>query len=148
MELKKILSVSGQPDLFKIIKNTNKGIIVESILTQKRTQVFAHQRINSLGDIAVYTNDGEISLTEVFQKIYKKEEGKNAISHKEDTQKIKDYFDDFFPEYDRDRVKLSDMKRILKWYNTLNENGLVDDKPEETEDENTENEKKDDENKK
>lgn len=143
MNLKKILSVSGQPDLFEIIKNTNKGIIVESILTKKRTQVFSHQRINSLEDISVYTNEDEIPLREVFLKLYKKEEGKNAMSNKEDAVKIKNYFEEFFPEYDHDKVKFSDMKRILKWYNMLNENGFIDDKPAETDkDENSEEEKK------
>jgi hypothetical protein len=138
MDLKKILTVSGKPDLFEVVSNTAKGIIVESIVTKKRTQVFAHQRVNSLEDIAVYTEDGEIPLKEVFVKIYKKEDGGQAIAHTADAAEIKKYFEDFFPEYDRDKVKFSAMKRILKWYNMLNENGFVDDKiEEETENEDT-----------
>lgn len=140
MDLKKIIAVSGQPDLFKIIKNTNKGIIVESIISQKRTQVFSHQRINSLEDISVYTNTGEIPLKEVFVKLYKKEQGKKALSNKEQPLKIKKYFEEFFPEYDRDRVKLSDMKKILKWYNMLNEKNLIDDKIDDKDKENKSNE--------
>ncbi|MBN2664232.1 MAG: DUF5606 domain-containing protein [Bacteroidales bacterium] len=136
MDLKKILTISGQPDLFEMITNTPKGIVVESIITKKRSQAFASQRVNSLEDIAVYTLDGEIPLKEVFVKIYQKEEGGQAPSHKDDVLKIKQYFEDFFPDYDKDRVKLSAMKRILKWYNLLNENNLVDDKIEnETEEE-------------
>lgn len=128
MDLKKILTISGQPDLFEMITNTPKGIVVESIITKKRSQAFASQRVNSLEDIAVYTLDGEIPLKEVFVKIYKKEEGGQAPSHKDDVSNIKQYFEDFFPDYDKDRVKLSAMKRILKWYNLLNENNLIDDK--------------------
>ncbi len=130
MDLKKILTVSGKPDLFEVISNTAKGIIVESIVTKKRTQVFAHQRVNSLEDIAVYTEDGEIPLKEVFVKIYKKENGGQAISHSADAAEIKKYFEEFFPEYDREKVKFSAMKRILKWYNMLNENEFIDDKVE------------------
>lgn len=131
MDLKKILTISGEPDLYELITNTPKGIIVESIVTKKRSQAFASQRVNSLEDIAVYTEEGEIQLKEVFVKIYKHLNGEQALSHKDDVSKIKQFFDDFFPDYDKDRVKVSAMKRILKWYNLLNENKLIDDKIEE-----------------
>ncbi len=134
MDLKKILTISGQPDLYKMITNTSKGIIVESIVTKKRSQAFASQRVNSLEDIAVYTNEGEIPLKKVLVKIYKHQDGKEAISHKANVREIKQFFEDFFPEYDKDRVKLSAMKRILKWYNLLNKYDLVDDKIEDEED--------------
>ncbi len=142
MNLKKILTISGQPDLFELISNTSKGIIVESIVTKKRSQAFAQQRVNSLKDIAVFTQEGEIPLSEVFLKIYKKEEGKQAISHKSNAADIKAYFEEFFPDYDREKVQFSAMKRIIKWYNMLNEHGFIDDKPD-TEDEKDEKEEKD-----
>jgi len=136
MDLKKIITISGEPDLFELITNTPKGIIVESIVTKKRSQAFASQRVNSLEDIAIYTEESEVPLKEVFVNMYKHLEGKQAVSHKDDVAKIKQFFDDFFPEYDKDRVKVSVMKRILKWYNLLNENNLVDEKiEEETEEE-------------
>jgi hypothetical protein len=141
MNLKKILTVSGQADLFEMISNTNRGIIIESIVTKKRSQAFAQQRVNSLEDIAIFTNEGEIPLKEVFVKIYKKENGGKAISHKSTPAEIKAYFEEFFPEYDHDRVKFSDMKRILKWYNMLNENGYIDDKIDEDGNENNEDNK-------
>ncbi len=137
MDLKKILTISGQPDLYQLITNTPKGIIVESIVTKKRTQAFASQRVNSLEDIAVYTEEGEVPLREVLVKMYKHQNGEQAISHKADNKEIKQYFEDFFPEYDKDRVKLSAMKRIIKWYNLLAENNLVDDKVEEEKTEKT-----------
>ena len=141
MDLKKILTVAGQPDLFEVVKNTNKGIIVESIITKKRTQVFAHQRVNTLEDIAVFTLDGEIPLKEVFLKFYKSLDNKQAISHKSEPNEIKSFFEEYFPEYDKDRVKFSDMKKMLKWYNMLLEHGYIDDKEEEEKKEQNEEEK-------
>lgn len=138
MDLKKIITISGQPDLFELVSNTHKGIIVESILTKKRQQAFASQRVNSLEDIAVFTEDGEITLSEVFVKMYKYTEGKQAPDHKSSGAEIKTFFEDFFPEYDKDRVKFSAMKRILKWYNMLNEHGFIDDKPAEKNEDNEE----------
>ena len=133
MDLKKIITISGQPDLFELITNTHKGIIVESIITKKRQQAFASQRVNSLEDIAVFTDDGEITLREVFVKIFKHQEGKQVLDHKSPAKEIKSFFAEFFPEYDRDRVQFSAMKRIIKWYNMLNEHGFIDDKIEEEE---------------
>lgn len=142
MDLKKILTIAGKPDLFELISNTGKGIIVESIVTKKRTQAFSHQRVNSLGDIAVYSQKDELPLRDVFLMIYKKENGGNAISHKASANEVKAYFEEFFPEYDRERVQFSAMKRIIKWYNLLNDNKLIDDKPEEEEKENDDSEEK------
>ncbi|MBN2892279.1 MAG: DUF5606 domain-containing protein [Bacteroidales bacterium] len=138
MDLKKIITIAGQPDLFELITNTHKGIIVESIITKKRQQAFASQRVNSLEDIAVYTTEGEIPLAEVFVKMYKHLEGKQAPDTKTQSNDIKPFFEEFFPEYDRERVKFSAMKKILKWYNVLNENGFVDDKIEKEEEQSTE----------
>lgn len=144
MDLKKIMTISGQPDLFELISNTTKGIIVESIITKKRMQAFAQQRVNSLGDIAVFTQEDEIPLQEVFLKIYRKENGEQCLSHKSSAEEIKAYFEDFFPEYDRDKVQFSAMKRIIKWYNLLIEHKFIDDKPaeEKSEEKNTETEEK------
>lgn len=138
MNLKKIITIAGQPDLFELINNTHKGIIVESIITKKRQQAFASQRVNSLEDIAVYTEEGEVQLAEVFVKMYKHLEGGQAPNPKKQSNEIKQFFEDFFPEYDRERVKFSAMKKIVKWYNVLNEHGFVDDKIEKDEDESQE----------
>jgi hypothetical protein len=144
MDLKKVLTISGQPDLFEVISNTHKGVIVESIVTKKRSQAFAQQRVNSLADIAVFTEVGEIPLKDVFVKIYKKENGKNTLEHKDSPDKIKSYFEEILPDYNREKVMFSAMKRIIKWYNVLNENGFIDDKEEEKAEnvENTETENK------
>jgi len=131
MDLKKIITSAGEPDLFKIISSNPKGLIVEALQSQKRQQVFAHQRINSLDDIAVFTQTGEIPLREVFVRLYKYTNQSTAVDSKVDGIELKDYFEKFFPEYDREKVKMSAMKKMIKWYNMLIDKQLIDDKIEE-----------------
>jgi hypothetical protein len=119
MELKDILSISGQPGLYKFIAQGKNGLIVESLENQKRMSAHASQKISSLEDIAIFTDDKEIPLSEVFKRIYEKESGKPGIDHKSDPTQIKKYFEEIVPEYDRDRVYLSDIKKVVAWYNQL-----------------------------
>ena len=127
MDLTKIVSISGYPEVFKIIKESRKGIIVESLQTGKRMQAFLHQKISSLEDIAIFTQDGDIQLKDVFRRIHEKENGGKAPDPKDITQdEVKQYFEQILPEYDRDRVYVSDMKKVLRWYNMLLDKGLLD----------------------
>jgi hypothetical protein len=126
MDLKGIMSISGKPGLFKHISQTKNGIIVESLLDQKRMQAFASSKISALPDIAVYTTGEDIALTEVLRNIYKKENGGKCIDSKSDAEAIKKYFAEILPEYDQERVYVSDMKRVLSWYNLLTDNKLID----------------------
>lgn len=127
MDLTKIVSISGYPEVFKIIKESRKGIIVESLQTGKRMQAFLHQKISSLEDIAIFTQDGDIQLKEVFRRIHEKENGGKAPDPKDITQdEVKQYFEQILPEYDRERVYVSDMKKVLRWYNMLLDKGLLD----------------------
>ncbi len=135
MDLTKIVSISGYPEVFKIVKESRKGIIVESLQTGKRMQAFLTQKISSLADIAIFTQDGDIELKEVFRRIYDKENGGKAPDPKEISQdEVKQYFEQVLPEYDRDRVYVSDMKKVLRWYNMLLDKGLLDFGEENTED--------------
>ncbi len=127
MDLTKIVSISGYPEVFKIIKESRKGVIVESLQTGKRMQAFLHQKISSLEDIAIFTQDGDIQLKEVFRRIHEKENGGKAPDPKDITQdEVKQYFEQILPEYDRERVYVSDMKKVLRWYNMLLDKGLLD----------------------
>jgi len=126
MDLKNILSISGKSGLFKLIKQSHNGLIVESFETKRRIQVFASAQISTLEDIAVFSEGGEIQLKEVFRNIYRKENGGASISHKSSANELKLYFEQILPAYDRDRVYVSDMKRVFKWYNALQAKGLVD----------------------
>ncbi len=126
MDLTKIVAISGYPEVFKVVKEARKGIIVESLLTGKRMQAFLDHKISALEDIAIFTEDGDIPLKEVFKRIYEKENGGKAPEPKDLKDGVKDYFAQVVPEYDRDRVYLSDMKKVLRWYNLLHDKGLLD----------------------
>jgi len=117
--LKDILSISGQGGLFKYISQARNGIIVESLETGRRMKAFASMKVNSLKDIAIYTSKEEIPLEEVLKKIYEKENGGKSIDPKEEPDKISGYFSEILPEYDKDRVYISDIRKVINWYNIL-----------------------------
>lgn len=123
--LKEILSISGKPGLQKLISNSSNAIIVESLIDVKRFPAYSNSKIIALEDISIYTEKEDIPLKEVFKRIYTKEEGKKTLSHKEANEKIIAYFNEIVPEYDKDRVYTSDMKKIIQWYNLLTDKGIL-----------------------
>ncbi len=123
--LKEILAISGQPGLFKLISKGNNSIIVESLINGKRFPSFSTSKIISLEDIAIYTDSGEVSLKEVYKKIVSDEELKKGIDPKSSSNVLKDYFLKVLPDYDRDRVYVSDMKKVLQWYKILLDKDLL-----------------------
>ena len=123
--LKDIMAIGGQGGLFRFISQGRNGIIVESLEDGRRMQAFATMKVSALEDIAVYTEDEEIQLEEVFMRIHKYENGAEAISHKSDADDLKDYFSAVLPEYDRERVYASDIKKILNWYNFMLKKDLL-----------------------
>ncbi|MBR1774933.1 MAG: DUF5606 domain-containing protein [Bacteroidales bacterium] len=126
MNLNAILSISGKPGLFKLISRTKSGALVESLIDKKRMPAFSNERISSLKDISIFTEGEDIPLIDVFQNIYRTENGGKCIDHKSDEKTLKEYMAKVLPDYDKDRVHLSDMKKLFAWYNILLENGLVD----------------------
>ncbi len=126
MDLSKILSISGKPDLYKHIAQSRNGIVIEGITDGKRINAFSTDKISSLQDIAIYTKDDDLPLNDIFQNIFKKEDGKEAISHKASNKEIKAYFTEILSDFDEERVYVSDMKRVFKWYNILQKQGLID----------------------
>ena len=128
--LKDIMAIGGHGGLFRFISQGRNGIIVESLENGKRMQAFATMKVSSLEDIAIYTEDEEVQLDKLFRSIHKYENGAEAISHKSDPDDLKDYFSAILPKYDRDRVYISDIRKVLNWYNFLLEKKmLVLDKP-------------------
>lgn len=123
--LKGILSISGQPGLFKVISEAKNNVIVESLVTGKRMPAYSSSKMSSLEDIAVFTETAEISLKEVFKKITKLVEEGQSFDPKASGDQLKTYFEDILPEYDRDRVYVSDIKKIISWYNLLQEKELL-----------------------
>lgn len=126
MELKDILAISGQPGLYKFVAQSMRGIIVESLLDGKRMNASATSRVSALTEISMFTEGEDIALADVFTNIWNYTEGKQAISHKESPEKIKEEFAKVLPEYDRERVHVSDMKKCFAWYNTLVEAGFTE----------------------
>ena len=123
--LKDIMSISGQGGLFKFISQARNGIIVESLETGKRMQAFSTMKVNSLKDIAVFTKQEEILLEEVFKKISDKESGGASIDPKSNPDDLKSYFLKILPDFDQERVYISDIKKMINWYNILQKHDLL-----------------------
>ncbi len=127
MGLEKILSVAGKPGLYKLITQTRTGFVAESLLDGKRITVSLRASVSVLSEIAIYTLEEEVPLREVFEKIQSKEDGrKTSISHKDEKIKLEEYFFEVLPNYDEDRVYVSDIKKVIQWYNILTDNKITD----------------------
>jgi len=126
MEFEKLISISGQGSLFMIVSRTGFGLVAESLEDNKRIPVYQSHNVSTLDDISIYTKDGDMPLREVFLKIFEKEGGKACPDAKESNDKVKQYFESVLPEYDEDRVYVSDMKKVLKWYNQLIKGNHID----------------------
>lgn len=125
MNLKGVIAISGKPGLYKVIGQGKNNIIVESLDTDKKIPAYAKDRISAIEDISIYTDEEDVPLKTVFESIYQKENGQNCISHKESLGKLEAYLGDVLPNYDRERVYPSDIKKIFQWYNMLNSKGLI-----------------------
>lgn len=124
--LKGILSISGQTGLFKLVAESKNNIIVESLETSKRIPVHSTSKVSALEDIAIYTENGDVPLKIVFKAIFEKENGGLALSPKATGNELKSYFEKVVPEFDKDRVYVSDIKKVLQWYNSLQVKELLD----------------------
>lgn len=127
--LKTILSISGKPGLFKLVSQGKNMLIVESLSPEKkRFPAYAHEKVISLADIAMYTDDSEVPLREVLTSMKEKENGNPAsIDQKKATaDELRTYFAQILPDFDRERVYVSDIKKLIAWYNILISNGITD----------------------
>ena len=124
--LKGILAISGQPGLFKLLAESKNNIIVESLETGKRMPAYSTTKISALEDIAIYSDTEDVPLKEVLKAIYEKEDGEKSISHKSSGNELKNYFEEVLPNYDRERVYVSDIKKVILWYNILQEKEMLD----------------------
>jgi hypothetical protein len=149
--LKDILSISGKPGLFKLITYGKNVIIVENLADNKRTAAHSRDKIISLGDIAIYTDNDDVPLGKVLDTIYEKNEGKAIDASKFKTPEALDaFFKEVLPNYDEDRVYKTDIKKVISWYNLLVASGLKNFAEEEKKEDNAEKkeEKKEDKDKK
>lgn len=126
MTLKDILAISGYNGLYRFISQGRNGIIIEGLTDKKRVNAASSSRVSALEDIAIYTTDKEVPLKDIFRSIFQKENGGNAIDPKSSNDKLKAYFETILPEYDKDRVYTSDIKKVLTWYNLLLVEKIID----------------------
>ena len=128
-----ILAISGKSGLYKLISRGKNNLIVEALDdTHRRMPAFATDRITSLADIAMFTETDDIPLMDVLENLKTLEEGKKASvdPRKASSKELQDYFTKVLPEWDRDRVHVSDIKKLISWYNILIEAGITDFKEE------------------
>ena len=127
MDLKDIFAISGKPGLFKFVsEGRNSVMIVENLEDKKRTTAFSTSKISSLEDIAVFTDEEDKPLKDVFKAIYEKENGAASIDHKSSGKVLEEYFLEIIPAYDQNRVYASDIKKVILWYNILQKQKLLD----------------------
>ena len=120
MDLSKVLSISGKPGLYLMVGEAKNNLIVESLIDGKKSPSFAHERVSTLKEISIYTEGEDIALEKVFKKIHDKYEGKAVENPKKlSSDKLKAMFEEILPDYDRDAVYVSDIKKVFTWYNLL-----------------------------
>ena len=127
--LQTILAISGKPGLYKLVSRGNNNLIVEAVdETHRRIPVFASDRVTSLADIAMFTDSEDVPLWQVLSNLRNLEEGKvSSLNYtKASAKELQDYFAQVLPEFDRDRVHNSDIKKLIQWYNILVSNGISD----------------------
>ncbi|MBF6627053.1 MAG: DUF5606 domain-containing protein [Proteiniphilum sp.] len=140
--LSKILSVTGRPGLYKLISTSKNLNIVESLADGKRIPVYAQEKVVALSDVSIYTNDGDTPLRDVLKTIMEKEHGNKVnIGSKASGNELFAYLKEVLPEYSKESVYASDVKKLISWYNILMENKIDLDeaeKPDEASSETTE----------
>ena len=127
--LQTILAISGRPGLYKLLSRGNKNLIVEALdETHRKSPAFATDRITSLADIAIYTDTDDVPLYKVLASLRDLEEGKpTSLNYRKASgDELREYMGKVLPNFDRDRVKMSDIKKLLQWYDILVNNGITD----------------------
>ena len=126
--LKNILAITGKPGLYKLISRGNNMLIVESLVDGKRMPTYARDKIVALSDVSMFTNADDVTLSEVLTNAGKKE-GLNAVAmdpKKASNDELQAWFDEVLPDWDRDRVYPSDIRKLIQWYNILIHAGITD----------------------
>jgi dephospho-CoA kinase len=131
-----ILAIAGKPGLYKLVSHGKNNLIVEALdATHRRQPAFGSDRITSLNDIAMFTDEDDVPLTDVLESMKNVEGGKkSSVDYKKASgDELREYFAKILPNFDRDRVQNSHIKKLIQWYNILIENGISEFKDAETE---------------
>lgn len=123
IDLTGFISITGQPGLYKIVAQSKNGIIVEGLSDKKRVNVYASTKVSTLTDISMFTTGDDKPLNEIITAIFDKEKGGPAIDTKADDKAVTAYFAEILPEYDKERVYVSNMRKLFSWYNSLQSTG-------------------------
>ena len=139
--IRRILSIAGKPGLYRLVNQGKNMLIVEQLNTGKRMPAYARDKVISLGDISIYTLDGDVPLAEVFEKVSAKTEGKPVDLKKfASDQELRSFFGEILPSFDDERVYSTDIKKLFSWFNLLLSAGITEfvDKSEEAKEEGAE----------
>lgn len=123
IDLTGFISITGQPGLYKIVAQSKNGIIVEGLTDKKRVNVYATTKVSTLSDISMFTTGDDKPLNEIMTAIFEKEKGGAAVDHKADDKAVEAYFAEILSDYDKDRVYVSNMRKLFSWYNILQSTG-------------------------
>jgi hypothetical protein len=127
MSLDKVISIAGKPGLYKLITQTRGGFVAESLVDKKRISVSVQSNVSVLSEIAIYTLTEEVPLRQVFLNIKNKENGEaTSVMPKDSKDKLEEYFFEVLPDYDEDRVYASDIKKVIQWYNLLQQHDMLE----------------------
>lgn len=129
--IKTILSISGRPGLFKLVNQGKNMLIVESLLNGRRTPAYSHDKVVSLGDISIYTTEGDVPLADVFEAIKTKYEAAQVDVKKLDDADVRSKFAEILPDFDDERVYTNDIRKVFAWYNQLIAAGITEFKDQE-----------------
>ncbi len=128
IDLTGIIAISGQSGLYKVVAQAKNGIIVESLTDKKRTSISSTAKVSSLEDISMFTTGDDKPVSEIMKSIFDKEKGGPAIDAKADDKAVAAYFESILPEYDKERVYTSNMRKLFTWYNGLQSTGNLKEK--------------------
>jgi hypothetical protein len=119
IDLTGIIAISGQPGLYKIVAQSKNGIIVENLTDKKRTNIYSTTKVSTLTDISMFTTGDDKPIEDIITSIYEKEKGGPAVDNKADDKAVEKYFAEILPDYDKERVYVSNMRKLFSWYNIL-----------------------------
>ena len=125
IDLKGIIAISGQPGLYKIVAQSKNGIIVEHLSDQKRTHIQASTRVSNLSEISMFTTTEDKPIESIMGTMFEKTNGGPAIDAKGSDAEITTYFETILPDYDKERVYISNIRKLIQWYNTLHATGQL-----------------------
>ena len=126
MNLEGIINVSGKPGLFKIVSQGKQMVIIESLTDGKKGPLHAQYQANMLEEVGIYTYNDTKPISEIFDNIAEKEKGDKTISHKSPNDELTNYFREILHDYDEERVYISDIKKVIQWYNIMQNSGLIE----------------------